>query len=106
MLFFNCHGWKNGVLTLKNFIDSLDYCFVQEHWLLSDHLHRINNLSLDFLSVSVSGVDSSVLLCGRPYGGSSVLYRRNLASYVVPFESCSNRLCGIRFHDLLVCLCC
>ena len=60
--------------------------------------------------MSVSGVDSSVLLCGRPYGGSSVLYRRNLASYVVPFESCSNRLCGIRFHDstglsmLLICV--
>ena len=35
---FNCRGWNNGVLTLKNFIDSLDLCFVQEHWLLNDHL--------------------------------------------------------------------
>ena len=107
---FNCRGWNNGVLTLKNFIDSLDLCFVQEHWLLSDHLHRINDLSSDFLSVSVSGVDSSVLLCGRPYGGCSILYRRNLASCVVPLESCSNHFCGVRFRDstglsmLLICV--
>ena len=107
---FNCCGWNNGVLTLKIFIDSLDLCFVQEHWLLSDHLHRINDLSSDFLSVSVSGVDSSVLLCGRPYGGYSILYHRNLASCVVPLESCSNRFCGVRFRDstglsiLLICV--
>ena len=91
-------------------LDSLDLCFVQEHWLLSDHLHRINDLSSDFLSVSVSGVDSSVLLCGRPYGGCSILYRTNLASCVVPLESCSNHFCGVRFRDstglsmLLICV--
>ena len=97
---FNCRGWNNGVLTLKNFIDSLDLCFVQEHWLLSDHLHRIDDLSSDFLSLSVSGVDSSVLLCGRPSSGCSILYCRNLASCVVPFESC---FVVLDFMTLLVC---
>ena len=54
---FNCRGWNNGIHTLTHFIDSLDLCFVQEHWLLSDQLHQINNVSPDFLSVSVSGMD-------------------------------------------------
>ena len=60
--------------------------------------------------MSVSGVNSSVLRCGRPYGGCSILYRRNLASCVVPLESCSNGFCGVRFHDstglsmLLICV--
>ena len=38
----------NGIHTLTHFIDSLDLCFVQEHWLLSDQLHQINNVSPDF----------------------------------------------------------
>ena len=60
--------------------------------------------------MSVSGVDSFVLLCGRPYGGCSILYHKNLASCVVPLESCSNRFCGVRFCDstglsiLLICV--
>ena len=62
---FNCRGWNNGIHTLTHFIDSLDLCFVQEHWLLSDQLHQINNVSPDFLSVSVSGMDISELVCGR-----------------------------------------
>ena len=105
---FNCRGWNNGILTLKNFIDSLDLCFIREHWLLNDHLHRINALSSDFLSVSVSGMDSSVLLCGRPFGGASILYRKSLASRIVPLVSCSNRFCAAKFcadvSMLLICV--
>ena len=56
---FNCRGWNNGIHTLTHFIDSLDLCFVQEHWLLSDQLHQINNISPDILSVSVSGMHIS-----------------------------------------------
>ena len=60
---FNCQGWNNGLHTLSHFIDSLDLCFLQEHWLLRDQLHLINNISPDFLSVSVCGMDNSELVC-------------------------------------------
>ena len=70
---FNCRGWNTGYLTLKPLIDSLDLCFVQEHWLLNDHLHKIGEISSDFLSVSISGVDHDHFLVGRPYGGCSPL---------------------------------
>ena len=66
---FNCRGWNSGISTLKNHIDSLDLCFVQEHWLHKDHLRKIRDISPDFLSVSVSGMDDTSLLSGRPYGG-------------------------------------
>ena len=95
---FNCRGWNNGIHTLTHFIDSLDLCFVQEHWLLSDQLHQINNVSPDFLSVSVSGMDISELVCGRPFGGCSILYRKTLASCITPLDSCSNRFCGVKFN--------
>ena len=53
---FNCSGWNSGISTLQNHTDSLDLCFVQEHWLHKDHLHKIRDISPDFLSVSVSGI--------------------------------------------------
>ena len=52
---FNCRGWNIGVHTLNN-ITSLDICYVQEHWLLNEQLHKIHEISPDFLSVGVSGV--------------------------------------------------
>ena len=68
----------------------------------------INALSSDFLSVSISGMDSSVLVCGRPFGGCSILYRKSLASCIVPLVSCSNRFCAVKFcadvSMLLICV--
>ena len=52
---------------------------------------------LIFLSVSVSGMDISELVCGRPFGGS-ILYRKTLASCITPLDSCSNRFCGVKFN--------
>ena len=70
---FNCKGWNSGYLTLSNYIDSLDICFIQEHWLIHDYLCRINEISSsDFVSVGVSGIDSSCVLMGRPYGGCAI----------------------------------
>ena len=53
------------------------------HWLLNDHLHKIHEISPDFLSVSVSGIDASNLLCGRP----SILYRKSLSSVISSLDS-------------------
>ena len=59
---FNCRGWNSGSVFLKDYLDSFDLCFVQEHWLHSDHLNQINSINSDFLSVSVSGMDSGSLV--------------------------------------------
>ena len=96
---FNCRGWNSGVRTLKNFINSLDVCFVQEHWLLNDQLHKIHEISPDFLSVGVSGMDNSEFLLGRPFGGCTILYLKCLASCISSLETCSNRFCAVKFCD-------
>ena len=93
---FNCRGWNSGFLSLKDLVDSLDLIFVQEHWLHSDHL---NELSPDFLSVGVSGMDSGSLLCGRPFGGCAILYRKCFSYCITPLVSCSNRFCAIKILD-------
>ena len=88
---FNCRGWNSGYLTLTHIIDSLDLCFIQEHWLLNDNLYKVAEISPDFISVGVSGVDHGTFLVGRPYGGCSILYRKSLSSFITPIDSCSNR---------------
>lgn len=40
-------------MSLTNFINSLDLCFIQEHWLLSDHLNDVCEISPDFLSIAI-----------------------------------------------------
>ena len=35
-----CHGLQS----VKDYLDSFDLCFVQEHWLHSDHLNQINSV--------------------------------------------------------------
>ena len=93
---FNCRGWNSGSVFLKQYLDSFDLCFVQEHWLHSDHLKSVNS---DFLSVSVSGMDNGSLLCGRPYGGCTILYGKTYALYITPISSCSQRFCGVKVLD-------
>ena len=46
---YNCRGWNSGVITLNSFIDSLDICFLQEHWLTSNLLYKVGDISSDFL---------------------------------------------------------
>ena len=106
---FNCRGWNNGKHTLQTYINSIDLCFVQEHWLLRDHLNTVRDISPDFLSVGVSGVSSDSLCCGRPYGGCSILYRKSLSSCITPLDTFSDRFCSVKLCDssglsyLLVC---
>ena len=64
--------------------------------MLSDQLYLLMS---DFHSVSVSGVDGSVLLCGRPYGGCAILYCQSLFSCITPLFCDSNHFCAVKVHD-------
>ena len=69
-------------------IITLDLCFIQEHWLLRNHLNKVSDISPDFLATGVSGVDDSSLLLGRPYGGCAILYRKSLSPFITSLDSC------------------
>ena len=75
------------MISLKDSIDSLDLCFIQEHWLMKSRLNRLYDLSPDFLSVSVSSIDDSSLLVGRPFGGCAILYRKSLLLSVTQLQN-------------------
>ena len=63
----------------------------------SEALNEINalNISNDFLSVGVSGMDSSEILVGRPFGGCGILYRKSLSPVIRRIFTSSQRLCAI-----------
>ena len=96
---YNCRGWNSGLVYLKQYINSLDLCFIQEHWLLKENLHTVCDSFPDFLSVGVSGMDSSSLISGCPYGGCSILFRKSLSSCITPLATTSHRFCAIKIHD-------
>ena len=106
---FNCRGWYNGRSTVADLLDSHDICLIQEHWLFNDQLNQLN-FNLNFLSVGVSGMDSSILLHGRPFGGCAMLFRKSLISSVTMLSTNAKRFCAVRLSDqsgysvLLICV--
>jgi len=83
------HGFNNGHPVLKDLCAENDFIFLQEHWLMSSHLSKFNNIHDNFLFYGVSAMDSACskgILRGRPFGGLGVLVRKSLANY--------NSFCG------------
>ncbi len=106
---YNCRGWNNGKSVVSDLLDSHDICVIQEHWLFADHLNELN-FNSDFLSVGVSGMDSSVLLYGRPFGGCAIFVRKSLIGSVTTLSTNAKRFSAVRLSDhsghsfLLVCV--
>lgn len=82
---FNMHGFSNSSSYLKELCKTNDLIFVEEHWLLSQHLTKFNNISDNFLFYGVSAMDTACtqgILRGRPFGGVGVLVRKTYSSSV------------------------
>ena len=39
---YNCRGWNNGSLLIRDLLPNCDVCFVQEHWLLKEQFNCLN----------------------------------------------------------------
>ncbi len=106
---YNCRGLNSGRPAVLDLLEICDFCFIQEHWLLHEQLHRLN-VHDDFFSIGVSGMESSELHYGRPFGGCAIFYRKSLAPFVTRLTSPSKRFCSIKFMDhsgatfLLICI--
>ena len=71
---YNLHGLNQGLPLLEDLLrsDNVDFCFVQEHWLSSDNLMKLDMINTAYGCVSFSAMDdrlSTDVLFGRPYGG-------------------------------------
>jgi len=101
---YNMHGYNNGVPMTKSLCDQHDIVLLQEHWLPSSDLGKLDLIHPDFRSFSVSAMDcktSTGILIGRPFGGTAILYRIDKTKFLklVDVDSTSGRYTSIRYND-------
>ena len=76
---------------------------------MPDELDYISNIHSDFVAVGHSAVDtSSAILVGRPYGGTAIMYRKILSSFITPVETFDARISAVAICSDIgpVLLCC
>ena len=97
----NTTGWSDiKAMTLKTIMDSHNtpFCFIQEHWQLANNLYKIRNQFDDYCVFSLPATKKNDLINkGRPSGGLSILYKKNLERYVTHVQvPTSDRVQAIR----------
>jgi len=94
---FNCRSVKSSINEVKQLCDSNDIVMLQEHWLLPHELSMLSMMHPEFLAVAKSAVNiTSDILIGRPYGGTAILYRKNLEHNVIVVDSSDPRVCALK----------
>jgi len=79
-----------------------DLVLLQEHWLLPFELACLNNIHKDFLFAGNFAVYvSKTVLVGRPYGGTAILYRKELTECVSIVETFDSRITANTFTSTI-----
>ena len=81
---FNMHGFNQGAQSVRDLAlaNKPDVILLQEHWLTPANLHKLSDAFPQFLCFGTSAMRSCVesgILCGRPFGGVSVLVNKRLS---------------------------
>jgi len=93
---FNCRSVKSSVDEVRQLCDTSSVVMLQEHWLLPHELGMLSVIHPEFLAAATSSVDiSRDILRGRPYGGTAILYRKDLAANIMPVASSDPRVCAV-----------
>lgn len=104
---YNMHGFNNGSAMIESICNQHDIILLQEHWLTTSDLCKLDLLHHDFSSFGVSAMDYKVsmgILVGRPFGGTAILYRKSLSKYVklIDCDDISGRYISVSFSNNVV----
>jgi len=97
------HGYNSGLSMVKSLCLNFDIIMLQEHWLLTNNLSKLDNIDSNFQCCSISAMDNkaaSGILVGRPFGGVAVLWRKSLSNRIKIV--CSDDIDG-RYISLKLC---
>lgn len=90
-----------------------EFIFLQETWLLKTNYALLSKISDKYMFTAVSGFDcESKILHGRPHGGVSIMYTKELADKIDIINTGSSRICAIMFKPsenfkvLMLCIYC
>jgi len=99
---FNCRSVKSSVGEIQLLCNDHNFVLLQETWLLPNELNFLSSIHSDFYSCGQSAVTlSSGILIGRPYGGTGILYRKNLAPLVQSIDAHDSRISAIIFNSAI-----
>ena len=84
-----------GPFSLK-LLNDCDILCLQEHWLLNVHLTDLN-ICDNFIVAGVSGMDSETFVCGRPFGGNAIFFRKSFSSLISVCHVSFRRFCALYF---------
>ena len=92
---FNCSGVSSKLPIIRDLCEGNHIVLLQETWLMPHNLGILCNVHKDFDVYSISAVDCTQALVGRPYGGLSILWRKDLSNCcdIVSFDDA--RLLGL-----------
>jgi len=98
VLSLNCHGFNEGTLKyLQDKCKNYDFLLLQETWLSDKTSVRLQEISPQFSVIHCSAMEDKLqqgYLHGRPFGGTAVLYRRNVArDWDVSLSNSNNPRC-------------
>ena len=96
---FNCRSVKSSICEVQSLCNDHDIVCLQEHWLLPNELNLLSNIHPEFMSTGISAVDvSRNILVGRPFGGTAILYRKDLLEHVNILSSTDPRITAIQLQ--------
>ena len=75
---YNCKGF-NEIKShyLNTLTKHCDILFVQEHWILHNNLHTLQDINEDFHVFAKSGISEQEPLTGRFYGGCAIFIKKH-----------------------------
>ena len=82
---YNMHGFTSNWKYLQDLCRTCNLIVIEEHWLASSQLHYLDDIDPNFMCYSKSAMDDVLcdgLLTGRPFGGVSILYNKNLGGII------------------------
>ena len=107
---YNSNGLGTGrVPYTADLLKDHHFIFIQEHWLFEEQFRIFQN-KLNRVNIhGVSGMDPTVPLVGRPYGGCCIIWQNKLRGSVTPVNCANNRICSIIYNNnsfklLLICV--
>lgn len=103
---YNLHGLNQGLPGLTYLIDKLnpDVIMIQEHWLTSDNLYKLSDISSRYFVFGSSAMDARVSagpLMGRPFGGTAILIKNEFINATVNIIACE-RFCVVKVVNWLL----
>ena len=93
---YNCHGVKDMKSRyIQHILKKCDIIFIQEHWLLKNKLHLLQNITNDHIVFGKSSINDNELFSGRPHGGCAIFLNKHIKCTVKHIDVNSDRICAI-----------